>query len=143
SHAPNMHGGASRIGPFALSESSFDFGVIDSKTAASLSHRFTITNTGKSPMNLWNVRSSCGCTSAALSSTYLAHGESTSLDVRINWGPRLRRQEEAVWLDTDGGQSLGFSVCGFVNAMFSLSTRDLDFGIVQNGVPSTPQTVYL
>ena len=65
-----------------LKESSFDFGKI--AQGKPVFHVFEIVNTGKEPLKLENVQTSCGCTTPEWSTEPVAPGESTSVKVGYN-----------------------------------------------------------
>jgi rhodanese-related sulfurtransferase len=49
-----------------------------------VSHSFVVTNVGDEPLNITNVRTSCGCTTAALAKRDLAPGESVNVEATVN-----------------------------------------------------------
>ena len=65
-----------------MKETSFDFGKI--AQGKPVFHVFEIVNTGKEPLKLENVQTSCGCTTPEWSPEPVAPGESTSVKVGYN-----------------------------------------------------------
>jgi hypothetical protein len=62
--------------------------------------KYKFTNTGSAPVKIQNVRTSCGCTTAALSKTDYAPGESGEIDARFTFSGRTGKQEKAISVDT-------------------------------------------
>jgi hypothetical protein len=62
--------------------------------------KYKFTNTGTKPVKIQNVRTSCGCTTAALSKTSYAPGESGEIDAKFTFSGRTGRQEKAITVDT-------------------------------------------
>lgn len=71
-------------------ELSKDFGTVP--RGPTLSHHFRLVNKGRQPIQISNVRVSCGCSSATALQTYLRPGEETSILVRMDttrfFGPK-------------------------------------------------------
>ena len=61
---------------------SHDFGIIQQNGDGKFSFKFT--NTGKEPLIIQNVRSSCGCTIAKKPSAPILPGESSEIDVKYD-----------------------------------------------------------
>ena len=66
----------------ALKEASFDFGQIPQ--GKPVFHFFEVTNTGKDPMVISNVQTTCGCTTPEWSHEPVAAGASTKIKVGYN-----------------------------------------------------------
>jgi hypothetical protein len=62
--------------------------------------KYKFTNTGSAPIKIQNVRTSCGCTTAALSKTDYAPGESGEIEARFTFSGRTGKQEKAISVDT-------------------------------------------
>ena len=65
-----------------LQETEFDFGKIPQ--GKPVTHVFTFTNTGTTPLSLENVQASCGCTTPEWSKDPVAPGESSKITVGYN-----------------------------------------------------------
>ena len=65
-----------------FSENLFEFGEINQGDV--VEHVFAFTNTGKSPLILSNVKTTCGCTAPTWPRTPIAAGESSEILVRFN-----------------------------------------------------------
>jgi len=65
-----------------LPETEFDFGKIPQ--GKPVTHVFTFTNTGKTPLLLENVQASCGCTTPEWSKDPVAPSESSKITVGYN-----------------------------------------------------------
>jgi hypothetical protein len=66
----------------AIVPSEFDFGEIGPKLA--VSHVFTVTNVGGVPLDISEVSTSCGCTTAAVEAAQLQPEDSTALTVTFD-----------------------------------------------------------
>jgi Protein of unknown function (DUF1573) len=62
--------------------------------------KYKFTNAGPKPIKIQNVRTSCGCTTAALSKTDYAPGESGEIEAKFTFSGRTGRQEKAIMVDT-------------------------------------------
>src|ERR1700686_5382467 len=58
--------------------------------------KYNFTNSGTKPIKIQNVRTSCGCTTAALSKTDYAPGESGEIEAKFTIYGRTGRQEKAI-----------------------------------------------
>ena len=65
-----------------LKETSFDFGRIPQ--GKPVYHFFEVTNTGKTPMVISDIQTTCGCTTPEWSKTPIASGETTKIKVGYN-----------------------------------------------------------
>lgn len=65
-----------------LKETIFDFGRIPQ--GKPVFHLFEVTNTGKSPMVISDIQTSCGCTTPEWSKTPIGPGETTKVKVGYN-----------------------------------------------------------
>ncbi|HUS02563.1 MAG TPA: DUF1573 domain-containing protein [Chitinophagaceae bacterium] len=66
----------------ALKETEYDFGKIPQ--GKPVTHIFTFTNTGTTPLKLDNVQASCGCTTPEWSKDEVAAGTSSKITVGYN-----------------------------------------------------------
>ena len=66
----------------AVKETAFDFGTIPQ--GKPVFHFFEVTNTGKDPMVISNVQTSCGCTTPEWNREPVAPGETTKIKVGYN-----------------------------------------------------------
>lgn len=62
--------------------------------------KYKFTNSGSKPIKIQNVRTSCGCTTAALSKTDYAPGESGEIEAKFTFSGRTGQQEKAITVDT-------------------------------------------
>jgi hypothetical protein len=81
---------------WATTEQTFDSKPKDMGVVA----KYKFTNTGTTPIKIQNVRTSCGCTTAALSKTDYAPGESGEIDAKFTFSGRTGRQEKAIMVAT-------------------------------------------
>ena len=62
--------------------------------------KYRFTNTGKQSLKIENVKTSCGCTTAALTKTEYAPGESGEIEAKFVFSGRTGRQEKAITVST-------------------------------------------
>jgi hypothetical protein len=62
--------------------------------------KYRFTNSGKEPVKIEEVKTSCGCTTAALKKTDYAPGESGEIDAKFTFGGRTGRQEKVIIVST-------------------------------------------
>ncbi|MBV8227050.1 MAG: DUF1573 domain-containing protein [Verrucomicrobia bacterium] len=77
-------------------EQSFDATPEDQAIVA----RFKFTNTGAKPIKIQSVMTSCGCTTAALSKTEYAPGESGEIAANFVFGGHTGRQDKRIMVST-------------------------------------------
>lgn len=77
----------------------YDFGSVIAGTF--VSHAFTITNVGDSPLTIKSVRTSCGCTVVDLEKTVLAAGESEVLQADLSTDAYHGRIEKRIYVESD------------------------------------------
>jgi uncharacterized cupredoxin-like copper-binding protein len=78
---------------------SHDFG--ESKRRKVVEHTFTITNKGNAPLVIKDVRTSCGCTAALLSSKNIEPGKNGTIKVELDTKNRLGKQNRTITLVTN------------------------------------------
>jgi hypothetical protein len=64
--------------------------------------RYKFTNTGSEAVKIDGVKTSCGCTTAALTKTDYAPGESGEIAATFNFGGRIGSQEKAILVTVAG-----------------------------------------
>ncbi|MBV9642860.1 MAG: DUF1573 domain-containing protein [Verrucomicrobia bacterium] len=62
--------------------------------------KYKFTNTGAETVKIQNVRTSCGCTTAALNKTDYAPGESGEIEAKFTFSGRTGRQEKSIIVTT-------------------------------------------
>ena len=72
----------------------------DAKTAT-LEARFHFTNTGRQPVDVRQIESSCGCTTAELTQRHYAPGESGDIVARYTVGSHVGRQDKTIAVFTN------------------------------------------
>lgn len=101
--------------PRLLTENlSFDFGEV--RQGDSVEHRFRFQNSGDQPLELSNLRSSCGCTAALLSARRLEPGAMGELQVTFDSRGFQGPVQKQVTVDTNDPEHpvLNFSLRGRV-----------------------------
>lgn len=98
----NDAGNSSTESRIEFKNTEFDFGNIPYKAEAT--YEFTFTNTGKKPLIITNVKSSCGCTVPSYPAEPVKPGESASISVRYD-SKRIGVFSKSVEVYTNGKNS--------------------------------------
>ncbi len=80
----------------------YDFGKVKQKTT--VTHEFTIKNTGNADLVIKNVKASCGCTVAKPSKEIIKPGDFAKIKVSFNTGRRKGIQRKHVYIFTNDPQ---------------------------------------
>src|SRR5439155_2322746 len=64
-------------------------------------HNFRVVNNTKQPVNISNVRVSCGCTNAAAAKTYLNPGEETAIVAHMDTGRFIGVKSVTIFVQFD------------------------------------------
>ena len=101
-----------------------DFGALDE--GVTVSHEFTLKNSGASPLKIDQVRSTCGCTVAKLETKELAPGASTKLAVKFNTKNRQGAQRKTITITSNDPESPHtLVVAAKVTPLLAFQTRHL------------------
>ena len=97
-----------------MDNSEFRFGSL--RRGQPVEHEFVISNTGKSPLQIKKVSSSCDCISWTSSATEIAPGGTTRISVRMDTTTLIGRQHKMVTIVTNApsSQVLRISLLGNV-----------------------------
>jgi hypothetical protein len=79
-----------------LDSTRYDFGVVDE--AASVKHEFRFENQGGSNLEIQEVKTGCGCTSAEVAQKLLRPGDNGKVVVTYTGRPTPRRETIPVWI---------------------------------------------
>jgi hypothetical protein len=84
-----------------LPTASYDFGLIPKRP--DVAHIFAIQNTGSADLQIWNLVTSCGCTTAQLSSSVIPPGQRADLTVVFDpdFHPTKGETMRLVWFATN------------------------------------------
>lgn len=106
-----------------------NFGTIKRNSIAE--YRFEFVNTGNKPLNIKNVRSSCGCTTPELSQEKIMPGESAYVKVRYNTGI-IGGFNKTVTVSSDAVDNprVVLHIKGYVIKTFDIEKRNGKWGIV-------------
>ena len=128
-----------------------DLGVVDGSTQPVLQAVFVLRNTGRDPVTITDLQTSCGCASALLGAggtstlpVTLAPGEETSVQATIRLQGLDGPITKLVWIYTRGSAlpALTLEIAATVLHAVTVSKRLLDFGVVPAGSsPAQPLTV--
>jgi hypothetical protein len=105
-----------------LDKSAHNFGKLEKGQL--VSQKFTITNTGKSELQIDRIQSACACVSYSADKLTLAPGEKTVLELKYN--PRtLQQQNEIVTLYSNDLKTPGTQITLQANVVESLSSQNM------------------
>jgi hypothetical protein len=86
-------------GKLDMSERIFDFGLVPQESR--VVHNFMLKNVGDAEVNITEIKSNCGCTTAPVDENKIAPGDSTVMEVTFKSGRRTGKQEKFVNVTTD------------------------------------------
>ncbi len=116
----------------------FDAGVVPNEGVTV--REFTITNTGKGPLEITNVASSCGCTKAEIApeDKTLAPGAKAGIKVKID--PKQihgfeSRKTVTIMSNDPQNPRAKVDVLARVDPEFAVEPDSIDFGTVEKGAP--------
>ena len=123
----------------------YDAGQVDPLSTAHMEGRFTLRNTGSTPVVIQRLTTSCGCTSALVDRAHgllpqtLAPGAQVAVAVSVDLSHHRGMVSKTASVYTDAGTSpaLVLEVRGLVRSLLSLSPTALDFGQVAVGTTRT------
>jgi hypothetical protein len=82
------------------------FSFDDTEEGTQLKYSFKYTNTGKSPLLISDIRTTCGCTVSAWNKKPLAAGKSEQIEVTFDTSNKVGRQHKVLVLLTNATQAL-------------------------------------
>jgi hypothetical protein len=87
--------------------------------------RYKFTNTGSTPIKIQSVLTSCGCTTAALSKTDYAPGESGEIAANFVFGGHTGRQTKSIMVSTSAapGQPTVLKLHVYIQEASTLSRK--------------------
>lgn len=86
----------------------FDFGEL--KMGAKAQHKYMLTNSGKTPLIVRHVISSCGCTVAKMAKQVIAPGETLPIEIEFDTKGRKGRQQKSITVITNAPASPNVSL---------------------------------
>lgn len=90
-----------------FSETQFDFGVLPQ--GSTVTHTFSLKNTGDTPLKIESIKTTCGCTAASPTQSLIAPGELAQIQVSFDSQGRLGNMLKQVRVQTnDPTQSMSF-----------------------------------
>ncbi len=110
-------------------------GEIEKKTVV-------VKNLGDANLVIKKVGVTCGCVGATIDARTIAPGASTQLHLSVNTGRVSGKIHKYVYIESnaDGKSKVMFPVRGTVQPLWWLSTRNLNFGVVEEG--ATPELTF-
>ena len=135
---------ANADGPLQVERAVRDLGVVAPGGSLRFTERFAITNVSDGPVRLdQRVRTTCGCSSAELSTTRLAPGESATLTANLDWATAFGSQDVGlvVTVIEPVRQVLSMRVLARIDRGARLSPQWLSFNNVGAGEIPSPRLV--
>jgi RNA polymerase sigma factor (sigma-70 family) len=108
-----------------------DFGTVARGTQ--LHHRFPMKNTGKVPLTIIAVRTSCGCLTASASARALAPGQEGWLDVTLDASRFVGKKTVTIVVQVAGKGDVRLRVSADSRADLVVDPGRIDFGVVPHG----------
>lgn len=90
-------------------ETDYDFGEMEN--TGTVEHDYVVRNEGTLPLELLNVRTSCGCTAATPTQTRLAPAEEGRIHVAFDLKNRSGRQEKLIIVTCNDPERPTFTLC--------------------------------
>lgn len=116
-------------------ESSHDFGPVP--RGAKVRHDFVLTNRLNEPLNIVNVRASCGCTSGRATTTVVDPGQSAAIEAEMDTRNFVGRKETVLFvslISTSGREAeVRLGVGSTILSDVVLNPGMIDFGLVEKG----------
>lgn len=106
-----------------------NFGIADEGNI--VEHTFTISNTGTSPLQIKNLRPTCGCVSTEIDKRTLQPGEQGKITLHFDTHGRFGKQSEGAYIHSNDPITpiVPLRMSGVLHsAMLTVSQRSLDFG---------------
>jgi hypothetical protein len=105
-----------------LDKNAHNFGKLEKGQL--VSQPFTVTNTGKSELQIQQIQSTCGCVNYSVSKSTLAPGEKAVLE--LNYSPRaLQQQNEVVTVYSNDLKTPGTKITLQANVVESLASQNM------------------
>jgi|GEM_PF-6454328 len=117
-----------------------DFGSVSPAEAERLIHRFTLTNSSDSPLQIIDTLTSCDCTAINHNSqTPIQPGASRDVTVQVDWADRLGHQQSQIIIVTDRNKDshIVLTVRGTIKIPGMLNPSKLAFGVIRSGNVAT------
>lgn len=95
-----------------------------------VTNTFVLRNAGTNAVHLLNVRTSCGCTTAALATNVLAPGQTTDLLANLSLQGRRGQQRKTIYVESDDpyAGNLRLELVGAVRVAIEVQPEGLHFG---------------
>ncbi len=125
-------------GPLRVAESTYDFGTI--WDTQDVKHTFTMVNTGKEPVEIRNVRTTCGCTTTDKWDKTVAPGATWALPVTFSAAGRQGKNHKSVIVETGAPDQprVVFNVTGEIKPLFAFEPGPhVSFGTLQEDSDET------
>ena len=120
-----------------IREPVFNFGTISE--GAKVDHVFMLKNAGTSPLSIQQIRPSCGCTAATISSKTIQPGETGEIKTTFNSANFSGNIHKTIVVETNDPKTPSSTLVmkGLVSTSVQLNPKQLNFGQVKAGNPAT------
>lgn len=111
----------------------YDFGVAGPR--AKITHTFKFSNTGKSPLKISGVTTSCGCTAALLSGRDIAPGSSGEIRATFETRRYEGNQETTITVHSNdpGEPEIDLAIRGTIKRDVAVVPQGINFGDIEKG----------
>jgi len=113
-----------------VEQGAYNFGTV--AQGKKVQHTFTIRNTGDSPLQIRQLKASCGCTAASPSSSQVAPGKTAEIKVVFDSTNFAGRVQKSVTMETNA-KNFTFVLDGNVVEELQVSPRTLSLGQIKIG----------
>ena len=97
---------------FSFESDAYDFGKIEQ--GDKVNHTFSFTNTGKSPLIISNIKTTCGCTTPTWTKEPVQVGESGKIEVSFDSSGKSNKQNKPITIFSNAGEAVVVTLTGFV-----------------------------
>jgi len=117
----------------AVDQPTFNFGAVPQ--GKKVDHVFTFTNKGDAPLNIEQVRTSCGCTAANIASRLIEPGKKGEIKVTFDSTNFAGSISKTVFIHSNDPQTPIFSLIlqGSVSEEIAVTPRQLNLGTIKAG----------
>lgn len=111
----------------------YDFGTVSQ--GETVTHSFTFENSGKDPLRIDRLKTSCGCTAALLSAKTIPAGEQGSIRTTFDSSRFRGPIQKFIYLypASPQGEPVKFTLKGVVKPIVETQPLQVDFGRVEEG----------
>jgi hypothetical protein len=116
-----------------------DFGVLYFEDHPTYAHQFTIQNAGDEPLLIRELKTSCGCTRAEISSKEIPPGETATLEAELSFRHRRGKERIRITLLTNDPKNPAYEVglAGYLIQHWEISPPSLEGLVIPSSATET------